>query len=115
LCAYSELLFYEHNYPELSGWWWAFRVEPFDPQGYIDSTVYDFDAFRPYVNAVYLRGAMFLKDIRDEIGDETFMAFLNGYAQNEAGKIATRQDFFSTLAHFSSADWTPLLAEYFKP
>jgi hypothetical protein len=57
LATYSELLFYERHYPDLVDWWWRFRVTRFDATGAVDSPIYAFDRFRPYVNTVYLRGA----------------------------------------------------------
>jgi hypothetical protein len=70
--TYSELLFYEAVHPDLVDWWWDYRVNRFDPAGWVDSTIYDFEGFRPYVNAVYLRGAQFLQLLRDSLGDQAF-------------------------------------------
>jgi hypothetical protein len=70
LSTYSELFFYECHYPALVDWWWHFRVNRFEPTGAVDSTIYDFDHFRPYINTVYLRGALMLHDMRRQAGDE---------------------------------------------
>ena len=78
LCTYSERLFYENEYPDLVDWWWQTRVEAYSPQGWVDSSIYDFTAFRPYVNAVYLRGAVFLERLRSTMGDSDFFSFLSG-------------------------------------
>lgn len=72
LATYSELLFYEADYPEHVDWRWNFRVNRFQPAGWIDRTIYDFQAFRRYVDAVYLRGAQFLQTVREQVGDEVF-------------------------------------------
>ncbi|HTX79307.1 MAG TPA: M1 family metallopeptidase, partial [Longilinea sp.] len=79
LCTYSERLFYENYYPDLVDWWWDTRVRAYSPQGWVNKTIYDFIAFRPYVNAVYLRGATFLEKLRATIGDEAFFSFLQDY------------------------------------
>ena len=65
-----------------------------------------------YRNAVYLRGAMFLQEIRDAVGDEAFFAALKDYAISNTYKIATSEDFFDSLAKYSTADLSPILARY---
>ncbi len=115
LCTYSELLFYERYYPELVDWWWYFRVNFYEPVGVIDLPVYDYRGFLPYRNAVYLRGALFLQEIRDVIGDEAFFAALKSYAQSGAGSIQRAGDFFAAIAENSREDITPVREKYFSP
>lgn len=95
LATYSELVFYQAEHPDLEDWWWEYRVMRFQPGGYVDGTIYDVGGFRPYVNAVYLRGAQFLQELRVSMGDESFMKFLNEYLAANEGNIATAEDFFS--------------------
>lgn len=114
LCTYTELLFYERHYPQLVDWWWGFRVLGFTPRGAVNSTIYDWDGFRPYVNAVYLRGAQFIQALRNLTGDEAFFAFLAAYPQRYAGRVATAADFFALLAEFTAADVAAVAAEYFR-
>ncbi|NMB91045.1 MAG: M1 family metallopeptidase, partial [Chloroflexi bacterium] len=94
LCTYTEQLYYEKRYPALVDWWWDYRVNTFLPTGYVNSTIYDHKDYRPYVNAVYLRGAQFLRDLRRTVGDEAFFAFLQAYPQRYHGQIASGEDFF---------------------
>jgi hypothetical protein len=115
LSTYCERLYYENTYPDLVDWWWEFRVNYYHPTGSIDLPVYSYNGFRPYVNAVYLRGAHFLEDLRHTIGDEAFFAFLKDYVSTYSGKIASRQDFFDTLSRHTSADIQLILQEYFAP
>lgn len=114
LCIYSELLYYENNYPELANWWWNFRIERFSPNGWVDSSIYEHSSFESYVQAVYMRGALFLRDIRTAIGDERFFTTLRNYADYGAGKIVSADDFFWTLAYQMNTDLTPILNEYFR-
>jgi hypothetical protein len=115
LCTYTERLFYERHYPDLVDWWWYYRVDYYEPAGWVNNPIYEFTGFRPYVNAVYLRGAKFLEDLRDLIGDDTFFAFLRDYATRETDKLATADDFFRILSEHTSKDLQPLLSTYFKP
>lgn len=112
LCTYSERLYYEYNHPDLVDWWWAYRVDYFRPQGPVDTGVYDGLPFRPYTNAVYLRGARFIEDLRLRMGDAAFFAFLRDYAAEGAGRIMTAADFFRILRARTRADISDLLREY---
>lgn len=114
LCIYSESLYYENTYPEMVPWWWEFRIDRFDPGGALNSTIYDHTNFDSYVHAVYMRGAQFLQALRIAIGDEVFFRFLHAYADQGAGQIQTRDDFFKLLGHYSQANVEPLLVEYFN-
>jgi hypothetical protein len=95
--TYSEYIFYEEFYPAQREWWWSFRVAWYNPLGAVDSSVYDFDLPRDYINGIYLRGAQLLHNIREDIGTEEFFDFLAAYAQAENGKIGTSARFWSLL------------------
>ena len=112
--VYSELLFVEQVYPGQDAWWWNFRIRAFQPQGYVDSTVYDFGTQRPYINAVYLRGALFLDEIRGAIGDEAFMTWLRTYARTQADRIATPAALWGLLSAEDYARIAPIRARYLR-
>ncbi|MBI3158708.1 MAG: hypothetical protein HYZ26_03790 [Chloroflexi bacterium] len=115
LCTFSELLFYERLHPSQVEWWWQFRVDRFNLEGYVDSAIYDLPEFVPYVKAVYLRGARFLNDVRKLTGERALLAALRDYAARHAGGIASAEDFFAILDEHSPADLANLRAYYFKP
>lgn len=112
--TYSEVLFYERFYPDLVAWWWDNRIYFHQPVGWVDSTIYETGAFYPFRDAVYLRGAMFLQDLRDLIGEEIFFAFWQDYFARYTNRLVTGDDFFNLLAEHTSVDISGLLAEYFK-
>jgi hypothetical protein len=114
MAVYSEDIFYQYNYPNFGNWWWNFRVNYFGPQGYVDSSVYDFGTFRSYVNAVYLNGANFLDDLRTRIGDEAFFAFLKDYASQFSYGRATGNGFFTVLRRHTDKDFSDLVRQYFQ-
>ena len=114
LCTYSERIFYEESYPDLVDWWWAYRVDSFAPAGWVNIRVYDGGGFRPYTDAVYLRGAHFLEALRQRIGDEAFFAFLKDYAAQMAFERATAADFFAILRQHTSVDISDIIGKYFK-
>jgi hypothetical protein len=113
LSTYSERIFYEGLFPQALDWWWAYRVNYYEPLGPVDGSIYNPGGFRPYRDAVYLNGALFLEELRTLAGDEAFFAFLKDYASQYAQKIATREDFFSLLKNHTQADIGPLLQKYF--
>lgn len=114
LCIYSELIYYEARYPDLVDWWWNFRVARFKPGGWVNASVYDFDAFRPYVNAVYLRGALFLRDLRAAMGDAAFFDFMQRYRAAQSGRVATASDFWELLQNYDVSSLAQLRAAYFR-
>jgi hypothetical protein len=114
LCTYTERVYYENLHPEALDWWWAYRVQYYQPGGWVDGTVYNPQGYRAYRDAVYLNGAMFLEDLRTLMGDEAFFSFLKGYVAQETHQIATGDDFFSLVAQYTDSDIAPLLEKYFS-
>ena len=68
----------------------------------------------PYWDKVYLTGARFFEDLRTQVGDEIFFAFLKDYYTQMEGKRATSADFFRIFRANTAADITELLTKYFK-
>jgi hypothetical protein len=114
LCTFAERLYYENLYPESLKWWLDYRVNFYEPQGWVDMTIYDSGGYRPYRDAVYLNGMNFLTELRDLVGTETFTLFLQDYLDRNAKDLATAPEFFDILREYSDADWTNLKMEYFQ-
>src|SRR4030042_4641274 len=122
MCTYLEHIFYENVYADyltgsdqsLVDWWWEYRVNFFEPDGWVDRSIYDYDEFRPYRDAVYLNGAKFLNDLRNLVGDETFFSFLRDYAIQNKNRIATATDFFGILQEHTDEDIDGLINDYFR-
>ena len=114
LAAYSERIYYENVHPNLVSWWWTYRIDFYDPQGFVDIPIYEGQGFRPYTNAVYFQGAHFLEDLRARIGDEAFFAFLQDYLAQGRGRIVTANDFFRILSQHTGTDYSDLLRKYFQ-
>ncbi len=114
LALYTEGLFYEWAEND-ANWWWDFRVNALAPRGYINVSIYENANFRSYVDAVYLRGAQFLRNLRVRTGDPVFFAFLRDYAHQMQGQIAGSEDFFRILSQHTGQRFDDLKAEYFYP
>lgn len=114
LATYSEYLFYEYYYPQdIDTFWWERRVLPYNPAGWVNTTIYSAQGYREYRDAVYLQGARFLVDLRAAMGDDAFFAFLKDYATTYTDEIATGNDFFRVLSKHLDTDISQLLEIYF--
>ena len=114
LSTISEVLFYEQAYPDLVGWWWENRIYFHSPQGWVNSTIYEAEGFYPYRDAVYLRGALFLGELREVLGEEGFQEFLSDYLSLFRYRQVSEEDFFNLLSQHTSADISQLVSEYFS-
>ncbi|NUM46537.1 MAG: hypothetical protein HUU38_17675 [Anaerolineales bacterium] len=114
LATYTEHLFYEHYYPELVDWWWEFRVDYYAPRDCcVNATIYQYGDPRAYINAVYLRGAYFMQELRDIMGDTAFYAALQTYAQRYRDSFSTARDFWAIMGEYTTEDLTPIRQRYF--
>ncbi|MBK5106583.1 MAG: M1 family metallopeptidase [Anaerolineales bacterium] len=113
LSTISEVLFYEQAYPDLVAWWWDNRIYFHSPQGWVDSTIYEPEGFYPYRDAVYLRGALFLGELRELLGEDGFQEFLREYLSLFRYRQVDGDDFFNLLSQHTSADISQLVSEYF--
>jgi hypothetical protein len=109
LATYSEYLYFQRYYGELYDWWWDFRVRSFinEPR-FVDGTVYQYDNARPYINDVYLTGAKMLHDLRSQLGDAAFFAWLQAYLQHQAYQLATPPALWGMLTPSQYADSAPI-------
>lgn len=117
LCTFSELVYYENYYPEAVEWWWAVRVNYYQPEGVIDRSIYDFtgpgDNYLNYRDATYLQGVRFIVRLRETLGETRFYAFLRDYLAAYSNRVASGEDFFRLLDEYLEEDpgW---LGEYFQ-
>ncbi len=111
---YSSYLYYERFLPNDADWWWFYTVDQWAPTGKIDNLIYEFRDNRGYFDAVYRRGAQFMRDLREAMGDPAFFGFLEEYQRRHAYQLATSRDFFTVVQEFTTADLVPLQEEYFR-
>ncbi len=114
LCTYNEKLYYEQFYPDALDWWWDYRINYYDPRGWVDGSIYNPEGYRAYRDAIYLNGAVFIEDLRAMIGNDAFFAFLADYVDKNRDQIATARDFFAILEQHTEVDISPLLSRYFE-
>jgi hypothetical protein len=119
LCTFSELLFFEELYPDSVDWWWAVRVNHYQPSGAINRSIYGFreytDQYLAYRNATYLQGAKFMNSLRNLMGNEDFIDFIQVYAEEQRDQVSSEMAFFSTLERYIDVDDQEWLREFFPP
>ena len=114
LSVYSERIFYEFTNPNYGDWWWNFRVNYFNPSGWVDTSIYNGVNFRTYTNATYLTGAYFIEDLRVRMGDRDFYNFLKDYAARFSYDLVTGDDFFTVARENTNANIDDLIQSYFQ-
>ncbi len=118
LCTYSERLYYENLHPEALDWWWNYRINYYNPRGWVDTSVYnpqgDAQPYAAYRAAVYFNGAVFLEELRQTIGDPAFFTFLQQYVEQSSKILITGAQFFELLNPTSSPDLQAVLEKYFS-
>lgn len=114
LSTYNELLFVEEYYPDLSSWWWKYRVYTYNPSGSVSSSIYEFQNTRAYINAVYLQGALYLDQLRSILPEGVFISRLKDYAQKYNGEIADTTGFENIFLIELTPEMKAIRGEYFR-
>lgn len=116
LCTYSEALFFENTAPQALDWWWTWRVDHYEPQGWVDMSIYDAPQvakeWRSYRDPVYLRGAHFLEELRTTMGDEAFFAALREYLRESAYTQSSSKEFLEVVSAHSALDLGDVFNKY---
>lgn len=112
LATFAELQYIERYYPELVDWWWIYRVNIYDPQGWINLSIYDYSSYLAYRNAVYLRGAAYIYDFREQLGITEFNTGMKQYFSENYREIATREDFYRAFPTYSGDSFSEINAKY---
>jgi len=116
LATYSEYIFFEEYYPALRDWWWRFRVDSFvgtgSVVGQVDSPVYSFVTIRQYINAVYLRGARMMHDLRGVMGSDPFFDWLRRYAEAGKDRVVAPEVIWSLLSQ-ENRDATRAIRQFY--
>jgi hypothetical protein len=116
LCTYSERLYYENFSPGDLNWWWTYRINYYEPKGWVDVNIYEVPgvagAYSAYREPVYLRGALFLEDLRTLMGDQAFFGALRAYVQSYAYRQADAAGFLAILQQHTTSDLMPVLSKY---
>ncbi len=114
LARYSEVFYYEAYFPEATDWWWENRVDRWNPSGWLDAAVYEYDDTATYVHNLYGVGAHFVRDLRARLGDELFFRFLQRYYRENAWRSVSGRDFWLLLEREAGRSLEDLRLAYFQ-
>lgn len=119
LATYSSSIYYEYalgsGYQEGLEGYWQGRYEQLKSQGRDDRVTASLDYFErqpgqsSYGGVVYIKGALFFKALREEIGDRAFFQALEAYYSKHSFGIARAADL---LDEFETASGRDLSAFY---
>jgi hypothetical protein len=84
---------------------------PQDPP--LNSSTLDFSSWSPYHRIAYTHGALFLDELRGELGDKSFFELLERYQTAYRYRIAQTPDFLNLAEEISGQDLAPLLDDWF--
>ncbi|SCY61801.1 M1 family metallopeptidase [Alkaliphilus peptidifermentans] len=122
LTEYSTLMYFEEKYGEhikeqifekmIKAQYENFiEIEPDRGEGILRS-LREFESNLEYSSIVYSKGAMFIEEIRNEIGDKAFIEGLREYFETYQFKNATTSDFFTIMQSNTKKDIKPLFNEW---
>lgn len=64
-------------------------------------------------NLIYAKGAILLKALHDELGDEAFLTFLKSYQKSFRGKYGNTEMVMGLLQYMTKKDYAPFFEQYF--
>lgn len=120
LATWLSAQFYRANYPSLFSWMWEVHVASLlrETTAYfgvfpVNSSTYDFSSDAPYFASIYRRGATFLEQARDLMGEGALMSALREYFATFRYRIASGAAFLDILQANTANNLSPLIARYF--
>ena len=119
--TYSAALAWEHADGTAAGtnlvaYWQRRYGLPTAQDPPVNSATTMFDSWAFYRRNVYFHGALFLHQLRQELGDDTFIQLLQQYQETYRYQLVTSADFFNMAAEAAGdRDLSPLLSQWFNP
>ncbi|MBI2909668.1 MAG: M1 family metallopeptidase [Chloroflexi bacterium] len=119
LVTWLSLHFIRQNYPQLfpSHWEGIIGAQLRQEIGLlgrapVSGSIYDFASEGLYFSMVYRRGATFLEELYQTMGEEGFSAFLKGFFAAFRDGIATASAFLDMAQAATEANLNPLFRQY---
>ncbi|ABW20324.1 M1 family metallopeptidase [Alkaliphilus oremlandii] len=122
LTEYATLLYFEEKYGD------TVKDEVYDKmikkqyealgkarkgkEDHILRSLKEFEDALEYSSIVYSKGAMFLEELRQQMGDESFIKAMREYYEAFQFKNATTEDFYNVVQKNSTSDLKDLFSEW---
>ncbi|MHB1006581.1 MAG: M1 family metallopeptidase [Chloroflexota bacterium] len=84
------------------------------PDRPVNSSIYDYDDETHYFAMVYRKGASFLEEVRQLLGDETYLKAMRAFTDRYRGGFATGRDLLEVLEAAAGPAIRPIVARYFS-
>ncbi len=81
----------------------------------LNSSALDFSGWGSYRETVYIHGALFLHELRQEVGDAAFFALLERHLAAHRYDVATTESFLELAEEVAGHDLAPLYEKWFGP
>jgi len=114
LTEYSTLMYFEEKYGDriekevyekmIKAQYEDFIKSESNKQESILRSLKEFDSSLEYSSIVYSKGAMFIKELRDQMGDDDFIKALREYFETYKFKNATTEDFYNIVQKNTDKD-----------
>ena len=114
IATYSESLYYERYHPEYLQWWWDNRIYAHEHSGYVNNSIYQSGSYASYRGSVYLNGAIYLQQLSDLLGKETFLNDIKAYVQENQFKITSSDEFFNSFPSVDAEALQALNKRFFR-
>lgn len=83
------------------------------PDRPVNTSIYDYGNEAHYFAMIYRKGAAFLEEVRQAMGDQAYLAALRDYATTYRGSFATGRDVLATLEAAGGPSLREIFAKYF--
>lgn len=118
--TYLSYRFYADVFPTVYGPAWQRQVAAYEAQraqlGHmaVNSSIYDFARDADYFVVVYRKGALFLDELRNALGDALFRELLREIVERYQFQIPRGTDILDLAQSKAASDLTPLFRRYFS-
>jgi hypothetical protein len=118
--TYSSMLYYRSQYRPGFDHYWNRNVTAYRARAAaggdrpVNTTINDYPSDIPYFDVVYRKGAIFLDELRQLMGDATFFGLIRDYVATYRGKVATPRAFLDMAYTRGGSQVAPLIARYFS-
>jgi hypothetical protein len=117
--TYSSMLYYRSQYRPGYDHYWNRNVSAYRARVAaggdrpVNTTINDYPSDIPYFDVVYRKGAIFLDELRQLMGDAAFLGLIRDYVATYRGKVATPRAFLDMAYTRGGSQVAPLIARYF--
>lgn len=121
LASYSEVIYISEIYGKDKGeayfnenikLGYEYMLEYLEGDSRVNKSLSEFNGWDDYSLLVYVKGAVFLDEIKQEFGEDSLYKILNSYYERYKYQIASTEDFIRVCEDVTKTSFEPLANEY---